>query len=276
MNPSSWEIFEINLGSSGLVGMDGWALPIWRSKVVVPAKFGTGNVAQLRQKGLGGKNMRVNLILETVPFDANQELEISWKINQKMLFESPSTVNHYIQCKNPRNFIKILHRGCFASCTQVVVQKEEFRAHCHGPRARTPKKRVPTPGSRCNVANSMAWRARTERLDGTAVSSLVTWRRIVTMASQRVEASKVAEVLEERGCRETRGDAWKKRRSKALSPASRDAFTAYERRLAKLELAMGDVHEQLDTLDYQMEEHDDRGGVDDHLRFFQNKLKNQV
>ncbi|GKV44052.1 hypothetical protein SLEP1_g51279 [Rubroshorea leprosula] len=80
------------------------------------------------------------------------------------------------------------------------------------------------------------------------------------MASQRAEAGKVAEVLEERGRRETRGDAQKKRTSKALSPALRDAFTAYGGRLVKLELAMGDVHEQLDTLDSRMEEQEDRGG----------------
>ncbi|GKV49230.1 hypothetical protein SLEP1_g55993 [Rubroshorea leprosula] len=95
--------------------------------------------------------------------------------------------------------------------------------------------------------------------------SLVTWRRIVTMASQGVEASKVAEVPKERGRRETRGDARKKRRSKALSPTSRDAFTAYEGRLVKLELAMGDVHEQLDTLDSRMEEQEDRGGSVEEL-----------
>ncbi|GKV34617.1 hypothetical protein SLEP1_g42980 [Rubroshorea leprosula] len=90
--------------------------------------------------------------------------------------------------------------------------------------------------------------------------SLVTWKRIVTMANQGAEASKVVEVPEERGRRETRGDTQRTRRSKALSPASRDAFTAYESRLVKLELAMDDVHEQLDTLDSRMEEQEDRGG----------------
>ncbi|GKV41043.1 hypothetical protein SLEP1_g48622 [Rubroshorea leprosula] len=43
-------------------------------------------------------------------------------------------------------------------------------ACCHRPRARTPKGRVPAPGSQCNIAGSMAWRARSERLDGTAAS----------------------------------------------------------------------------------------------------------
>ncbi|GKV04454.1 hypothetical protein SLEP1_g16606 [Rubroshorea leprosula] len=90
--------------------------------------------------------------------------------------------------------------------------------------------------------------------------SLVTWRRIIMMASQGAEASKVLEVSKERGRWKIPGDARKKRRSKALSPTSREVFTAYEARLAKLKLAMGNVYEQLDTLDFQMEEQKDRCG----------------
>ncbi|GKV20109.1 hypothetical protein SLEP1_g30273 [Rubroshorea leprosula] len=58
------------------------------------------------------------------------------------------------------------------------------------------------------------------------------------MASQGAEASQVGEVPEDR---------------------------AYEGRLVKVELAMGDVHEQLDTLDSRMEEQEDRGSSVEEL-----------
>ncbi|GLT25916.1 hypothetical protein SLA2020_010140 [Shorea laevis] len=70
------------------------------------------------------------------------------------------------------------------------------------------------------------------------------------MASKGMEASDIPEVLKkEQGRRETRGGTRKKGRSRAVSPASRDVMTAFEGRLAKMDLAMKDVHEQLDTLD---------------------------
>ncbi|GKV04959.1 hypothetical protein SLEP1_g17036 [Rubroshorea leprosula] len=56
------------------------------------------------------------------------------------------------------------------------------------------------------------------------------------------------------------------RRSRAVSPASKDVMTAFEGRLAKMELAMGDVREQLDTLDSRMEEQEERCGDVEDLR----------
>ncbi|GKV52472.1 hypothetical protein SLEP1_g59048 [Rubroshorea leprosula] len=79
------------------------------------------------------------------------------------------------------------------------------------------------------------------------------------MASKGMEASDVLE--EERGRRETRGDARRKRRLRAVSPASQDVITAFEGRLAKRGLATGDVHEQLDTLDFE----EDGGGTVESL-----------
>lgn len=64
------------------------------------------------------------------------------------------------------------------------------------------------------------------------------------MASQGTKASNVSKILEEeRGQWETCKDARRKRKAKVMSPMSRDVITAFEGRLAKLELAMGDVHE---------------------------------
>ncbi|GKV32389.1 hypothetical protein SLEP1_g41000 [Rubroshorea leprosula] len=75
------------------------------------------------------------------------------------------------------------------------------------------------------------------------------------MASKGMEASDILKVPEEeQGRQETRGDVRRKRRLRAVSPASKDVMIAFEGRLAKMELAMGDVHEQLNTLDFEEEE----------------------
>ncbi|GKV17167.1 hypothetical protein SLEP1_g27703 [Rubroshorea leprosula] len=63
------------LGGNGLASMDGWTLPIWRSMALVPTKLGTSDVARLRQKGLGGKDVEVDLIPKKVPFDGDRAEE---------------------------------------------------------------------------------------------------------------------------------------------------------------------------------------------------------
>ncbi|GKV51445.1 hypothetical protein SLEP1_g58102 [Rubroshorea leprosula] len=42
INPSSWGLFGIDYGS-GLAGMHGRMLPVWRSKASAPTKLGIGD-----------------------------------------------------------------------------------------------------------------------------------------------------------------------------------------------------------------------------------------
>ncbi|GLT28453.1 hypothetical protein SLA2020_033870 [Shorea laevis] len=75
------------------------------------------------------------------------------------------------------------------------------------------------------------------------------------MTSQSVEPNKVLEVPEERNQQETFGEAQrKKKRSKALSSPSRDTLAAYKAKLAKLEFAIEDIHELLETLESRIKE----------------------
>ncbi|GKU91502.1 hypothetical protein SLEP1_g5368 [Rubroshorea leprosula] len=50
-------------------------------KAFAPMKLGVGDATRLCQKGLGGKDVEVNLIPKIVPFDANQRLEILLETN---------------------------------------------------------------------------------------------------------------------------------------------------------------------------------------------------